>query len=334
MMLGDSVRNRLNSLKVLAYTVPAMVLAGPLSAQEAAEVPAEGAEAAAAAAAPAYEYYGPEMIKGQPIAGGLDVQGQFSPIGESALGLHNALVWIMAIICIFVLGLLLYVILRFNKKANPVPSKTSHNTVLEVVWTGLPVLILVLIAVPSLGLLAKQYESPPADAVTIKVNGYQWYWGYEYPDHGVSEIISNMMPQEEAEAKGFPHQLEVDNRLVVPVGVPLRMQVVGKDVIHSFAVPSLWFKMDAVPGRLNEKMMQVDEPGIYYGQCSELCGARHGYMPIAIEAVPMERFEQWVASQGGAMPGAAAEEPALEEAAAEDAPAADAAEAAEAAPAV
>jgi len=207
-------------------------------------------------------------------------------------------------ISILILGLLLFVMLRFNKRANPVPSKTSHNTLLEVIWTGIPIVILLVIAVPSIALISKQYESPPEDAVTVKVKGYQWYWGYEYPDHGVGEIISNMMPEDEARAAGLPAQLAVDNRMVVPVGVPIRLQIIGADVIHAFAVPALWTKLDAVPGQINETTMQVDEPGIYYGQCSELCGARHGFMPIAVEAVPMERFEQWVAVQGGSMPGA------------------------------
>jgi len=167
----------------------------------------------------------------------------------------------------------------------------------------------------------------------VKVTGYQWYWGYTYPDNGGFEVISNMMPEEEAHAKGFPSHLEVDNRMVVPVGEPIRLQITAADVIHAFAVPSLWFKLDAVPGRLNEKVLQIDEPGIYYGQCSELCGVRHGYMPIAVEALPRDKFEAWVLSKGGSLGG---EEEAAPAAAAPAAavPAADATEAAsEAAPA-
>ena len=159
--------------------------------------------------------------------------------------------------------------------------KTSHNTLIEVIWTVVPALILLAIAVPSIGLLSAQYKSPPEDAITVKAIGYQWYWGYAYPDNGDFEVVSNMLDKEEAEARGEPHQLAVDNRMVVPAGVPIRIQTTAADVIHSFAVPSLWFKLDAVPGRLNEKMLFIDEPGVYYGQCSELCGARHGYMPIA-----------------------------------------------------
>jgi cytochrome c oxidase subunit 2 len=194
-------------------------------------------------------------------------------------------------------------VIRFNRRANPVASKTTHNTAIEVVWTILPVIILVVIAVPSITLLARQYETPPANAVTIKATGYQWYWGYTYPDHGEIEVVSNMLDEAAAAKAGEPHQLAVDNRMVVPAGVPLRIQTTASDVIHAFAVPSLWFKMDAVPGRLNEKLLTIKEPGVYYGQCSELCGARHGYMPIVVEALPPAEFAAWVKAQGGTMPG-------------------------------
>ena len=247
----------------------------------------------------AYTPLGPEWIKGQPTPGGIDVQKQYSPIGEQAKPFHTALVWIMAIICIFVLGLMLFTMWRFRRSANPVPSRTTHNTLIEVVWTLLPVLILVGIAIPSISLLSAQYKSAPEDAVTVKVTGYQWYWGYTYPDNGGFEVISNMMPEDEARSKGFPAQLEVDNRMVVPAGEWIRLQTTAADVIHAFAVPSLWFKLDAVPGRLNEKRLMIKEPGIYYGQCSELCGAKHGYMPIAVEALPRPQFEAWVRAQGG-----------------------------------
>ena len=173
------------------------------------------------------------------------------------------------------------------------------------IWTVVPVLILVVIAIPSITLISRQYQGSPEDALTIKATGYQWYWGYTYPDNGGFEIISNMMDEEEARELGFPAQLEVDNRMVVPVGEPIRIQVFGADVIHSFGVPSLWFKMDAVPGRINEKTMEITEPGIYYGQCMELCGARHAYMPIAIEALPRPQFEAWVLAQPGGTVGGA-----------------------------
>jgi len=261
----------------------------------------------------------PTAGKGMPVDRGLDLQTQYSPNGEMAHGLHVGLEWIMVIIAAFVLLLLLVVIIRFNKRANPVPSKTSHNTLLEVVWTLVPVLILVGIAVPSIRLIAKQYEPAPAKALTIKATGYQWYWGYTYPDNGGFEVISNMLPDEEAIKRGEPPQLAADNRMVVPVGEPIRLQTIGADVIHSFAVPSLWFKLDAVPGRINEKVLVVNEPGVYYGQCSELCGVRHGYMPIVVEALPRPQFEAWVKQQPG---GTVGEAPAPATAAAPAAPAA------------
>ena len=193
-------------------------------------------------------------------------------------------------------------------------------------------IILLVIAVPSIRLLARQYEAPPENAITIKANGYQWYWGYEYVDNGGFEVISNMMPEADALAQGYPSQLEADKRMVVPVGVPIRIQTFGADVIHSFGVPSLWFKIDAVPGRINERVLTINEPGIYYGQCMELCGARHGYMPIAIEARPLDEYNAWVLSQpGGVIAGQEAAAPAAAPAAV--VPAAATEEAAPAAPA-
>lgn len=290
--------------------LPGMALAQDAATEEVSGAPAAdaaqaGADAAgeATAAADAYTPMGPDMIIGQPENGGFDVQEQFSEIGQYAFGLHVGLVWVMAVISLFVLALLVYVVIRFRKSANPVPSKTTHNTMIEVAWTLVPVLILVAIAIPSISLLAKQYESAPDDAVTVKVTGYQWNWGYEFPDQGVSEFISNMMPEDEAIAAGYPAQLEADQRLVVPVDTPLRIQVTAADVIHSWAVPALWFKLDAIPGRLNEKMLRIKEPGIYYGQCSELCGVRHAFMPIAVEAVPREQWEAWIVSRGGSLGG-------------------------------
>lgn len=252
----------------------------------------------------------------------LTFQDQYTADGAYALGMHDyILLPVITVISLFVLALLLYVVVRFRRGANPNPSKTTHNTMIEVVWTIVPVIILVVIAVPSITLLARQYETPPAEAITVKAVGYQWYWGYEYPDHDV-EVISNMLEADEALANGEPYQLAVDNRMVVPVGVPLRIQTTGADVIHSFAVPSLWFKQDAVPGRLNERMLVIEEPGVYYGQCSELCGSRHAYMPIAVEALPMEQFEAWVLEQGGAIPGEEIAEAGSVEAEAEEGPAA------------
>ncbi len=281
------------------------------------EVPAGETEAPEAAGS--YVPMKPTEGKGMPVDGGIDFQDQYSEVGQQAYGMHNYLLMpIIVVISLFVLGLLLWVMFRYRANANPDPSKTTHNTLIEVIWTLVPVLILIVIAVPSISLLAKQYEPAPEDALTIKITGYQWYWGYTYPDNGGFEVISNMLSEEDARAAGEPPQLAVDNRMVVPAGVPIKVIVTAADVIHSFAVPSIWFKMDAIPGRLNEKVMQIDEPGVYYGQCSELCGARHGFMPIAVEALPMDEYNAWVQSQGGSIKGA-------EEAAAETA-AADAAE--------
>ena len=310
-----------------------------VTAAEAGEVPgaqtAPGPELAPGNLAPAetvppategsYTPMAPTKDKGMPtdprtgepgaMARSLTFQDQYSEDGEYALWMHDGILLpVITVISLFVLGLLLYVVAAFNRGKNPVASKTTHNTMIEVVWTIVPVIILVVIAVPSITLLARQYETPPADAVTIKATGYQWYWGFTYPDHGDIEVISNMLTDADALKNGEPPKLAVDNRMVVPAGVPLRIQTTGADVIHAFAVPSLWFKMDAVPGRLNEKMLTIKEPGVYYGQCSELCGARHAYMPIAVEALPPAQFAQWVASQGGTMPGAEAAVPAATEA--------------------
>tara|TARA_A100001391_G_scaffold205109_1_gene203521 strand:- start:674 stop:1744 length:1071 start_codon:yes stop_codon:yes gene_type:complete len=346
MTFGDIARKPLTFLTMavaaLTFTAaPQTVFAQDQVVTAPVEAPVEAAPAAdvapATEAAPAFEYYGPEMIKGQPTPGGIGFQDQYTANGNYALWMHDAILLpIIVVISLFVLGLLLWVIARFNRRSNSVPSKTSHNTLIEIVWTVIPVLILVVIAVPSITLISRQYKSPPEDAITIKANGYQWYWGYEYVDNGDFEVISNMMPEEEAKASGLPSHLAVDKRMVVPVGVPIRLQTFGADVIHSFGIPSLWFKLDAVPGRINERVLTIQEPGIYYGQCMELCGARHGYMPIAIEARPLDEFNEWVLSQpGGTTPeleaAAAAAEAAATEAVdaenpdADEVPAADAA---------
>ena len=244
---------------------------------------------------------------GMPVDGGVDFQEQFSPAGETAHWINNAiLVPMMVGVSLLVLGLLFWVVFRFRRGANPEPSKTTHNTFIEIIWTVIPVLILVIIAVPSISLLARQFEPAPEDALTVKVTGYQWYWGYSYPDNGDFEIISNMLTEEEAAARGEPYQLAADNRMVIPVGKPVKLLVTAADVIHSFAIPSAWFKLDAVPGRINEKVLQIDREGVYYGQCSELCGARHGFMPITVEVLSQEKFDDWVRANGGTVKGEAA----------------------------
>jgi cytochrome c oxidase subunit II len=207
--------------------------------------------------------------------------------------------------------LMAWVMFRFRRSANPVPSKTTHNTLIEVVWTLVPVLILVAIAVPSIRLLAHQFEPAPKNAITLKAIGNQWYWVHEYPDYGM-EVTSNMMPEKEAVAKKLPRLLEVDNRVVIPVNTPIRLLTTANDVIHAWAIPAFWIKLDAVPGRINETSFTVEKTGVYYGQCSELCGIKHGYMPIAVEVVSKEDFATWVKAKGGKLP----EEKAAEEAAA------------------
>jgi cytochrome c oxidase subunit 2 len=241
---------------------------------------------------------------GQPD-GGIHLQQQFTPIGQEAAHFHNIiLVPLIFVISAFVLLLLLIVIVRFRRGAHPVPSRNSHNTVLEIVWTLVPVLILVGIAVPSIQLLAHQYSPPKAD-LTVKVTGNQWYWTYSYPDNGGFEIVSNMLSAADDKKRGEPRLLGADERMVVPAGAVVKLIVTSSDVIHSFGVPSFWVKMDAVPGRLNETWFKVRRPGVYYGVCYELCGARHPYMPIAVDVVTPAQFRAWVASKGGTMPGQA-----------------------------
>ena len=298
------------AVKADVAAAPAPVAAAPVVAAPA---------AAPAAAAPAinpndphfqiapggYTPMKPTAGKGMPVDGGYTFQPQYSPNGQYALKMHNALLMpVITVITLFVLGLLLFVVAKFNRKASPVASKVSHNTTLEVLWTGIPVIILVVISVPSLKLLAKLYTPPPANAVTIKATGNQWFWTFTYPDNGGVEVISNILTNDKADAAGEPRQLAADTRMVVPAGEHLRIQTTGADVIHAFAVPSLWFKLDAVPGKINERDLFINEPGVYYGQCSELCGARHGYMPIVVEALPRAKFNAWVIAQGGKIDGA------------------------------
>ena len=246
----------------------------------------------------------PDAAVGQPTDY-FGFQPQVTPIGQEALWFHNWLLMpIITVITIFVLLLLLWVIVRYRRGANPVPSRTTHNTTLEVVWTLVPVLILVAIAVPSIRLLAHQYNPPKAD-ITVKATGNQWYWTYTYPDHGGFEIVSNGLSDADAKKRGEPRLLAVDERMVVPQGATVKVIVTASDVIHSWGVPAFWVKMDAVPGRLNETWFRADRPGVYYGQCFELCGARHAYMPIAVEVLPQAQFDAWVASKGGTKPGSA-----------------------------
>jgi len=204
---------------------------------------------------------------------------------------HQMLFWIMVGIVILVMALMGYVIVRFNAKRNPVPSRTAHNTLIEVVWTVVPVIILVVIAVPSFRLLYFLDREAEVE-MTLKVTGRQWYWDYEYPDHGGFTFSSIMIPEEELKP-GQRRLLEVDNRVVVPIGTNIRVLLTAGDVIHAWAVPALGNKDDAIPGRVNGMWLRVEKEGVYYGQCSEICGINHAYMPIVVEAVSKERFAQW-----------------------------------------
>lgn len=204
---------------------------------------------------------------------------------------NDFLLILMTLICIFVLGLMLYVMVRFRASANPEPSKTTHNTLVEVIWTVVPIVILVVIAIPSFRLLYFQRVIPEAE-MTVKAVGYQWYWGYEYPDHGDFAFDSLMLSDEERGDQ--PRLLATDTAMVVPVDTTVRVIVTAADVLHAFAMPAFGLKMDAVPGRLNETWFKAEETGTYYGQCSELCGIRHAFMPIRIEVVEKAEFAAWV----------------------------------------
>jgi cytochrome c oxidase subunit 2 len=283
------------------------------SANTAERAPAESAPSAPTLTAEGTPTMAAKPMIGQPTDRLMSIQPQVTENGQRAMRFHNnILLPLIVVICVFVLALLVWVAIRYRQARNPIPSKTSHNTTIEIVWTLAPVLILVLIAVPSIGLLSAQFKPAPSGAVTLKAIGNQWYWSYQYPDHGGIEITANMLKERGDVAAGErfrtdadgPRLLATDNRIVLPVGVPIRLITTANDVIHSWAMPAFWIKLDAVPGRLNETSFTIDKPGVYFGQCSELCGARHAYMPIAVEAVPQAEFAAWIRAKGGSMPGA------------------------------
>ena len=299
--------------------------------------------AAAAAAGATSAFWGvqafAEELMGQPTPAGIGLQPAASPLKHAAHDFHNLILLpIITLICVFVLALLIWVVVRYNKRSNPVPAKWSHNTLIEVIWTIVPVLILMGISIFSFRLLFAYHDMPKPD-YTVKATGYQWYWGYEYPDLGISEYISNILPEDEAKARGVPYRLAVNEPIVVPVGQNVRLLITASDVIHAVAVPAFAIKVDAVPGRMNETWFRAEKEGDYYGQCSELCGVDHAFMPIHVKVVSQEAFAAWVASKGGSMTkaaddaaaAAAAAAPAAAEAPA--APAADAAAPTDAAPA-
>lgn len=219
-------------------------------------------------------------------------QDAVSPIMHNISSFYDWLLIMMVGISALVLVLMIYIMIRFNRRTNKEPSKTSHNTWLEIVWTTVPVLILVAIAIPSLRLLYYEETIPEAD-MTLKAVGHQWYWSYEYPDHGDFGFTAIMVPDDELK-EGELRLLATDNAVVLPVDKVVRVLVTAQDVIHSWAIPAMGVKTDAVPGRINELWLQIDTPGTYYGQCSELCGELHGFMPIMIKAVSDEEFQAWV----------------------------------------
>ena len=304
------------ALALAAAAMAPVAAAAPQANVAVATAAPEGEATATAAttpAAPAAPATAPVEGLGMPD-GRMGLQDQVTALGQEAANFHDYwLITLCVAISLLVLVLMVWTMLRYNRRANPTPSRNSHNTLLEVAWTLVPVLVLVAIAVPSIRLLAKQYSPPPAD-LTVKVVGHQWYWTYQYPDNGGFEIVSNLLKEcdDPALAPGArcrkdndgPPLLAVDERLVIPAGQVVKFIVTSEDVIHAFAVPAFWTKMDANPGRLNETWVKVDKPGVYFGQCSELCGARHGYMPIAVEVLPPAEFAAWVASKGGTLPGA------------------------------
>jgi cytochrome c oxidase subunit 2 len=249
---------------------------------------------------------------GAPTDRGVDLQAPATEIMREIHSFHSFLLWIIVAISAFVLALLLWVIVRYNRRANPTPKKFTHNLLVEVVWTIVPVLILVVIAWQSFPLIYKQERIPEAE-LTLKVTGNSWFWNFEYPDQGVA-IAANLLPEADARAQGRPYLLATTEPLLVPTNTTIRVLVTSNDVIHAFAVPAFGVKEDAIQGRVNETWFNVDREGVFYGQCSELCGVNHAYMPIEIHAVSRAEWEQWVTSRGGSF---AANEP---EAAPEAAP--------------
>ena len=250
---------------------------------------------AAFVAAPAWA----QDLLGQPTPGGINLQPAAAPLKHEAIFFHDVVLMpVITIITLLVLGLLIWIAIRYNKKSNPVPAKWSHNTVIEVIWTVVPVLILVGISLFSFRLLFAYHDMPDPD-LTVKVTGNQWNWAYEYPDQGVAEYISNMTPEDKAPAHLY--RLAADEPMVVPVGKTVRLLVTASDVIHSVGLPAFGLKTDAVPGRVNETWFNAEKTGIYYGQCSELCGVDHAFMPMQINVVTEAEFAAWVASKGGSM---------------------------------
>jgi cytochrome c oxidase subunit 2 len=264
--------------------------AAPAAAPKQAD-PAE----ASAVTTPQAVVFDPALIRGHAVPWQLGFQPAASPVMEQFTWLHNLLLVVITVISVVVLALLAYVCLRFRAKSNPTPNKFSHNTLIEVIWTVIPILILVGIAIPSLRVHFQYSDNQTIidnPDLTIKVLGHQWYWSYEYPDENIA-FDSNMKKENEL-LTGEPRLLAVDKPIVVPVNKVVRVQLTSADVNHAFAMPAFGVKMDAVPGRLNETWFKATEEGIYYGQCSELCGKFHGFMPIEIRVVSDAQYQEWL----------------------------------------
>ncbi len=279
MKLGYNMR--LNTFATSVWTTLGLVLAG--------------------STATAQQNIGQDLeIVGQPVPGGMGFQPSATELARDVVWLDTMLLVIITVITVFVTGLLAYVIIRYNARRNPNPAGFTHNSPLEIAWTVVPIVILVFIGAFSLPILFKQQEIPQAD-ITIKVTGYQWYWGYEYVDEGVS-FDSFMLTREELEQFGYTQDqylLATDTAVVVPVGATVVMQVTAADVIHSWTIPAFGVKQDAIPGRLAELWFAAEREGIYFGQCSELCGQAHAYMPITVKVVSQETYDAWLADEQG-----------------------------------
>jgi len=274
-------------------------------------------------------------LLGQPTPGAIDMQPGAAPLRYQQMWFHNAILLpVTTLIAVFVLILLLWCVFRFNSKTNPVPARFSHNTPIEIIWTVVPVLILMVIAIFSFKLLYAFHDMPPPD-FTVKATGNQWYWSYEYPDLKIPEYTSNILPEDKAGRDLY--RLAVDNPIVVPVDKVVRVETTGADVIHSWTIPAFGVKIDSIPGKMNQTWFKADRIGTYYGQCSELCGLNHAFMPIEVKVVSEPDFEAWVASKGGSMhppaPAAVPASSAAVQASASSAPATSSAPAASAAPA-
>jgi cytochrome c oxidase subunit 2 len=237
-----------------------------------------------------------QAAEGQPLPWQIGLQAAGDERMRDIIGLHTFVLYIITAISLFVLALLVWIVLRFNAKANPTPSATTHNTTLEVLWTVIPVLVLVAIAVPSFRLLYFEDVIPATD-MTVKAIGKQWFWTYEYPDNGNFTFDALIVPDRRSAPivkDGPPRLLGTNNHVMVPVGKTIRLITTGADVIHSWAIPAFGVKIDAVPGRVNQTWFKAEKEGIYYGECSELCGARHAFMPITVEVVSQAAFDMWV----------------------------------------